>query len=169
MILEHLYDRCQHEDLLLAQHDPSHKVVEVQLREVQFDSLLIFDLTLKDVSDLEHQEEVRWLDFALCVFGLCQLPISHHIPDHVCLTDGSLIQLFIIKVHDLIKSKVFLTIAKGVDAEPSHAARLDFSKGIVGLYFDENGVACGKVNRYRNLSFTHQAHDLITDRQVTNR
>ena len=161
-IFDVFYYRSQHKHELIIKHDPAHKEIKIELRKIEFNAFLIHYSALKDVSYLIHKEEIGRFYLVFLIFCFSELPICHHIPHQISLPYRCLIQFLIIKINHLIKGKKFLRITQSINSKPVHTSHLDICKSIKRFHFNKDTVSCWEIDRNRDLSFTHQTHDLVT-------
>ena len=108
---------CQACHLSEVQLDSSDKEVEVALCECQLDPLYVIWVDLESVDNLEHKEEGRRWTVSFLVLLLCQLPVSHDIPDNLILIQGRFFKFFILEVDDLEEPEHVRFESFAVDAQ----------------------------------------------------
>jgi hypothetical protein len=107
--------------ILIFQDDFAHEIIEKQLGVINLYCLLIFPATLKDVANFKHEKEIGRLKSTLLIFVFSQLPISHHIPDHVSLPNWAFIKLLIVEINNLIEIKQLWIVSVFIDSKPIEA------------------------------------------------
>jgi len=126
------------------------------------DGLFISDIALVGIADLEHYEELQWLDIRL----LELVQICQQVPNITIVVDRLLLQLLIFEFYYLEETEEFLVNAFNVDTYLPQGKLLYIGEGLCRLYTDNYGFAKPEENGHADLLLAHESLHLILRGQV---
>ena len=121
------------------------------------------------INHFQHEEESRRRTIRLLILFFSKFPVSHNIPDNLILIDGRFLKFFVLEVDNLEKSEHIRLDSFAINTEFLNNPLLYIPKCIVRFHPDKYTITNREVYRNRDLSFTHESHQLVFYGHVTDR